>query len=433
MPAIIDSKNVGEYIKKLLREHSMTQEELSRKLNISKSAVSQNLNGKSTFDIQNLMHIAEIFDISLDQLMHQKNREPSDTMSEYERLVVHDQSKISLIEASQIKNPDLYGKFMIEYVMEHGEKDLFKTLINRGTSLVDKNHSRYSEVVSRMLLYMIENSVGNPEKLTHALIEHEGSLVFKDSKIEEAFYTLVEKEEAESLRKYLLRESVSVQNRLFGKIPYNQNVKILPRKKALEIIFKYNLKNMLATLMDLSKRLYDFEYLVNLALEYDRKNLLESYLSQVDSREVRKLDFSMRPIDEALLKLRRFEDTELFLNAFEKGFYDNPNNVMDTLIKEGNTKIYDHLLSAHKDAFNLKSVSSAAVHYKDHGLLKTLVPMAKPDTLNFMLAETKSDDVKLMKYLIRQGANFDINHYRRGTYEKINTLLSHLLKGDDAS
>jgi hypothetical protein len=106
---------------------------------------------------------------------------------------------------------------------------------------------------------------------------------------------------------------------------------------------------------------------------------------------------------------------------------------METLIKEGDTKLYDHLLSTHKNAFNLKKTANAAVYYKDHGLVRTLVPMVTQDTLNFMLAETHEDDVKLMKYLIRQGAAFDINHYRRGTYEKINTLLSHLLKGDDAS
>lgn len=433
MPDIIDTKNVGAYIKKLLRDNGMTQEELSRQLNISKSAVSQNLNGKSAFDIQNLMRIAKIFDVSLDQLLHQKTRESNDTMSEYERIIVHDQTKIDHIDSSQLKDPDLYGKFLIEYVMEHDEKDLFENLYKRGMPLVDKGHSRYGSVISRMMLYALEKSVGDVTPLIHAKIEHEGAFDFRDQKVEQAFYTLVERESTEAIRKHLLTGSVTVQNKLFGKIPFNQSVKILPKRKALEIIFKYDLRQCFKTMLQHFKGVYDFELIVELAVRNRRKVLLERYLDSVDPEQVERIDFSMRPVDDALLKLKEFQDTELFLKAFSKGFHDNPDDLFEKLVESGDAKIYDHLLNTGRDAFNMRKVAVIAVRYKDYGLIKQICEDADQKTLNLMLAESDPDDVKMVKHLIRSGALFDINHYRRNTYDKINTLVTHLLKGDDAS
>lgn len=433
MPDIIDTKSVGTYIKKLLRDKGMTQDELSQELNISKSAVSQNLNGKSAFDIQNLMRIAEIFDVSLDQLLHQKTRESGDTMSEYERIIVHDQSKIDHIDSSQLKNPDIYGKFLIEYAMEHDEKMLFENLYKRGVPLVDKDHSRYGHVIARMLLYMLEKDIGDVRPLIQAKIENEGELDFKDPKVEQAFYTLMDEKKSDDLRKYLLFESVTVQNRLLGKIPFKQSIKILPKKKALEIIYKYDLGQTFHTMLEIHKGLYDFESMVELAVTHDRKNLLKTYLENVDREQIKRIDFSMRPINEALIRLKSFQDTDLFLEAFGKGFYDDPNALFEKLVESRDTKIYDHLLSMHKDALDMKKLAVIAVKHKDYGLIKKMSEDASQSVLNLMLAECDRDDTKTMKTLIRAGARFDINYYRRDTYDKINTLVRHLLKGDDAS
>jgi transcriptional regulator with XRE-family HTH domain len=66
---------IGEHIKQLLKTHNMTQDQLANHLHITKSAVSQNLNGKSSFDIQNLIAISKLFSISLDALLGLKSDE----------------------------------------------------------------------------------------------------------------------------------------------------------------------------------------------------------------------------------------------------------------------------------------------------------------------------------------------------------------------
>ena len=77
-------------LKKLLKQHNMTQDNLADALSISKSAVSQNLRGKSTFDIQNLIMIAKIFEITLDDLLNLKSNDTDQVQSEYYKVVKKD-------------------------------------------------------------------------------------------------------------------------------------------------------------------------------------------------------------------------------------------------------------------------------------------------------------------------------------------------------
>ncbi len=95
MPDVIDNVKVGEHIRKLLKKKNMTQDDLAHVLSISKSAVSQNLRGKSSFDIQNLIRIAALFEITLDQLLTLSTPTEKRPMSDYERLVTEGLDAIS--------------------------------------------------------------------------------------------------------------------------------------------------------------------------------------------------------------------------------------------------------------------------------------------------------------------------------------------------
>ncbi|HBF14569.1 MAG TPA: hypothetical protein DDW30_02580 [Clostridiales bacterium] len=60
--------NLGETIKRLRQERSMTQEQLAEYLNVSVSAISQWETGRTAPDISTLPVLADFFDISLDNL-----------------------------------------------------------------------------------------------------------------------------------------------------------------------------------------------------------------------------------------------------------------------------------------------------------------------------------------------------------------------------
>ncbi len=60
---------VGENIKNIRKKLGITQEELSEKLSVTRQAVSNWENGKTEPDIETLTKIAQIFDISIDELV----------------------------------------------------------------------------------------------------------------------------------------------------------------------------------------------------------------------------------------------------------------------------------------------------------------------------------------------------------------------------
>lgn len=64
--------SVGENIKNIRKKNNITQEELAEKLNVTRQAVSNWENGKSEPDIETLTKIAQIFDISIDELVDGK-------------------------------------------------------------------------------------------------------------------------------------------------------------------------------------------------------------------------------------------------------------------------------------------------------------------------------------------------------------------------
>src|SRR5690554_2924373 len=133
MPEIIDNVRVGEIIKRLLKEHNMTQDDLANSLMISKSAVSQNLNGKSTFDIQNLINIAKIFNVSLDYLLDQTSNHDENIISEYERLTrkgLETLEKIPL-DSLNLSKPDIYNKVFVQYVMQYKKNDMLNYLLEK--------------------------------------------------------------------------------------------------------------------------------------------------------------------------------------------------------------------------------------------------------------------------------------------------------------
>ena len=61
--------SVGENIKKTRNKIGITQEELAEKINVTRQAVSNWENGKTEPDIETLTKIAQIFDISIDELV----------------------------------------------------------------------------------------------------------------------------------------------------------------------------------------------------------------------------------------------------------------------------------------------------------------------------------------------------------------------------
>ena len=63
------TEDVGNKIKQLRNKNRLTQAELGKKLGVTYQAISNWENGRNTPDLQILIKIAEVFNISVDELL----------------------------------------------------------------------------------------------------------------------------------------------------------------------------------------------------------------------------------------------------------------------------------------------------------------------------------------------------------------------------
>jgi transcriptional regulator with XRE-family HTH domain len=61
--------NIGKRIQEIRQRKNITQEQLAKDLAISRQAVSKWESGKAIPDIENLMYISNLYDVSLDELI----------------------------------------------------------------------------------------------------------------------------------------------------------------------------------------------------------------------------------------------------------------------------------------------------------------------------------------------------------------------------
>ncbi len=201
MPEVIDNVKVGAYIKDLLKKHKMTQDDLANKLNISKSAVSQNLRGKSSFDIQNLINIAKLFDTSLDDLLNTKSSEDEEVISEYKKVVNKslDVFKSTKLENLIIDQPDLYGKVLVDYIIESKNIEMFKYLDDNDVSFVDEKYHRACQLYLDTIIFMLENDISEPFKYIEKYKILNKTFLIKDDTYKLKLWGLLNQDKYESI------------------------------------------------------------------------------------------------------------------------------------------------------------------------------------------------------------------------------------------
>ncbi|MBR4162914.1 MAG: helix-turn-helix transcriptional regulator, partial [Solobacterium sp.] len=74
----MDSKKTGQFIRKKRTEKNMTQKQLSEKMHVTVSAISQYENGKRIPDISVMEILCENLDISLTELIHGEEMQEQD-------------------------------------------------------------------------------------------------------------------------------------------------------------------------------------------------------------------------------------------------------------------------------------------------------------------------------------------------------------------
>ncbi|TVP95879.1 MAG: XRE family transcriptional regulator [Acholeplasmatales bacterium] len=435
VPEVIDNVKVGALIRALLKERNMTQEALANQLDISKSAVSQNLAGKSSFDLQNLIKIAELFNLSLEELLSQKTNQDRDVISEYERLTRKGLEALDKATPANLRidEPDLYGKVLIEYVIDYQKTDMFKYLFDAGVSLYRSDHHHTRTVLLKIITFMLEKNLDGVEKTIFDYTKEQGAFDIEDGTQKERVFRLLNKEKHAGTVMRLMRETVMKETMVWSVFKQRVPLKVLTTEAWLEVIARYHLERVLAGFLEVHS---DAIYHVRLIDIFRKHSFLKGLYQYIDTIEpFQKGDDRLKLLkaQERLKAIVPLNDAALFEKYLRKGYVEDYNDLLVFLIEGA----YDMMIPiAFKQGIghiNYRKVLRVAVEYNRLDLLQQHAKPCRPAELNYLLAHAAADAYELMIFLIHQGAVFDFRNHNVETYRKVNSLMKHLLDKEGVS
>lgn len=433
MPEIIDNVKVGEYIKKLLKTKNMTQDDLAEALSISKSAVSQNLRGKSSFDILNLVQIAKIFDITLDELLNLKGPDNSKDISEYQKVVnmgIDSFKNISSVDLI-ISEPDIYGKVLVDYIIEERKLDILLYLIKENVLLVKDYYHRASKVYLKLIKFLLEEDINEILPFIMKYTELNGSFNIEDETMSFIIWGLLNKPTNQPFVSELMSYKVSFNSRWFSKALKSEKIP-LTKLDYIDHIAKYKLNHILDTFIVHNPNDESLFYVTNAFIKSEFYEGILTYINGVCNKRLGFYKKVSLDVQKSMLLVLNANQFELVVNFAEKELYTDMTQVIKTAILNKQERITSHLVAVYKDEINFKKIAEACVQVSNIDLLAQIIQYLTKDDLNYLLSWVSIDDFESTLFFIKHGAKIDEKYYNLETFKRVNKLIDHLInKGDN--
>lgn len=436
MPEVIDNVKVGALIKAMLKERNMTQEALANHLAISKSAVSQNLAGKSSFDLQNLIKIAELFNLSLEELLSQKTNQDRDVISEYERLTRKGLEALMKVAPADliVNEPDIYGQVLIEYIITYQKTDMFKYLFDAEVSLYQPRHHHARSILLKMIAFMLEKNIEGVETVIFDYTKEQGAFDIEDSAYQERIFSLLNKERHQVTVARLMRASVVKETVLWSVFKQRTSLKVMTTAKWLEMIAHYRLERVLSVFFEVYPEAIYHVKLIDIFKKHRFLKGLHHYIDFIEPLKKGDERLKLLKVQEDIKAIAQLEEPALFEKFIRKGHFEDMNDLLVFLIEAKLDAMIPIAFKQGLGHINYRKVLRVAVIHNRLDILKEHVQSCAPGDLNYLLGQTDIDAHSLMIYLIQKGASFDFRNHNLETYRKVNGLVKYLLdqKGDDA-
>lgn len=430
MPDVMNNQKVAETIKRLLKEHQMTQEDLANKLSISKSAVSQNLSGKSNFDIQNLIAISKLFDISMDELLYLKQIQTDDIITEYKKVVKKGLSSIQQVPVEQLKiaDADLYGKVLVDYIIDDQAHDMFKYLDQNQAVFVHDSYHRAKEIYLKIIKYMLENHLAGVFRYILKYTNVQGSFIL-DEINEKLIWNLINQKDNQQVVTDMISH---VKNNSFFKNLFKEKVNIpLSKSDLLEVIGKYNLDEVLQTclenylnpedFMDVTTYFHKYQYTVGITLFIDKHF----------TKELNRLNRFIYRVQESFVLSTKLNDFELVKKFLTLKLYTDLTEVTITAYEHDHRNYVNYMIENYSNEIRFYVLADLAVRRKDVGFIHEIAKYLKQEELNKLLSIVSKDDLEMIKMLFILGARFTELQFEFTQFEKINKFIEMLIKGDN--
>ncbi len=318
MTEIIDNTKVAEKMQNLLLEKNLTVEDLCKSTNLRKSAINSNLSGKSTFDIFTLEKISEVFDIPLQALLCQVNKD-SKMVSKYESLVLQGikEFKKEDFETYSIFERDIYGNTLIHYALNENDVEIVKYIIGHKIKFINSFDSNAPLVYLRLIKFMLENKLNDVITYIIEYTKIQKEFFNKDEIIDD-IYKLIDKDNV--LLQTIFNTTISLKSKLFVKRNYN----LVSNKIWIKTIAKNHLDNALTFFLKNNEPLLFSYELIEKFSEHQYYNGLDYLLEKLDEPSI----FYLTHHYEVLNPMLKTNNIDVVFKYLDKGFVKAINNII---------------------------------------------------------------------------------------------------------
>lgn len=425
MPNIIDPIKVGNKISELLKANNMTQEKLANEIGISKSAVSQNLRGRSTFDIQNLIKISQIFKISLDELLEIKTQDDGGELSVYQKLEKQGLNAFDNLDIKELRlfEPDLYGKVFVEYLISENNLPVFKFLNEQDVVFVINSLSKAKDIYLKIIMFMLENEL-NPIKYLQLYADLNGSMKINDHLIEMKIWGGLNNINNKNFFDDIINSKINVSEK-FLFIDRVKKISAITIFDLVDITSKYHLKNILLYLVNKISLEKSFDYFKMIEI-FIKNQYLEGIIIYndnyfVDQRE----NINKNQLQNSFYLIIEEKHVTAIENFLNLKLYSNLTKIVEKLIDNSYTSYVELIFKESSDNLNLNSIGKALIKSNQVELFSKLVNYFETTTLDYLMGELTSLQVEMLDLLVNNGARFKQRYQSYYTLELINNYLEY--------
>ena len=417
MIQIFSNEELGAKINVLLAENSMTIEDLASRLNLKKRVLQKKIKGKEAFSYLDFCNIAEVFSIGIEELL-KRIANSSDIESIYHRLALGKLSELKEYDLSTIANKDIYGKCLVEYILEEKKVDLLKYLIDNHIEVVYPYDEKASDILLSIIECMLINDLSDPIDyiIKFAKINKTFDL---DHSLIDTIYKLIDHNNV--LLQKLMSESFLVNEKALIKKP----LLLVQNDTWIRIIAKNQLDNTFAFYLKNFELIGNIKKLILEFVKYDYRKGLYTIAGNLDENTVNIIVYDL-DIIQALLSLEDFSIAKAYI---DKGLLQNIDVIDVTAIKKQSFELISNLILSFPD-FDIRLIGKTAVKLNKTDVLDLFIERANQDDLDYLLSEAKPEDKEVLLYLTMHGALFKNRYLSKITTNQANEIIS-LLKGDN--
>lgn len=165
-----------EQIKHYRKQAGLSQEKMAEKIGVSRQAITKWENGTGTPDIANLMAIADLFQISVDELLSNEKSEKKQSNYIYESRTEYD------IDGKKNFDIKLGGAYAVDLKAYHGEKIEVAMFSNVYKNLLADYKVKIDDIKTESILILTDlmKPVKQMQRRVWSLLFYSGKIYWKN-------------------------------------------------------------------------------------------------------------------------------------------------------------------------------------------------------------------------------------------------------------